>query len=145
QQPPRAGARATRARAASPADAAPEPGRARSVQLPLRGHRARGLRPAPPHQGPGGRMTKPEIVLIAAVARNGTIGRDNELPWRLKADLQHFRALTLGHPILMGRKTWESLGRPLPGRRNLVVSRDPGFRAEGAECFADPAAAIAAA
>ena len=90
-------------------------------------------------------MTKPEIVLIAAVARNGTIGRDNELPWRLKADLQHFRALTLGHPILMGRKTWESLGRPLPGRRNLVVSRDPGFRAEGAECFADPAAAIAAA
>lgn len=59
-------------------------------------------------------MKKPEIVLIAAVARNGTIGRDNELPWRLKADLQHFRALTLGHPILMGRKTWQSLGRPLP-------------------------------
>ncbi|GAB1459221.1 hypothetical protein MASR2M50_09950 [Thauera sp.] len=72
-------------------------------------------------------MKKPEIVLIAAVARNGTIGRDNDLPWRLKADLQHFRALTLGHPILMGRKTWESLGRPLPGRRNLVVSRDPDF------------------
>ena len=90
-------------------------------------------------------MKRLEIVLIAAVARNGTIGRDNELPWRLKADLQHFRALTLGHPILMGRKTWESLGRPLPGRRNLVVSRAPGFRAEGAECFADPAAAIAAA
>mgnify|MGYP000994496093 FL=1 len=89
-------------------------------------------------------MKKPEIVLIAAVARNGTIGRDNELPWRLKADLQHFRALTLGHPILMGRKTWASLGRPLPGRRNLVVSRDPEFRAEGAECFADPAGAIAA-
>lgn len=90
-------------------------------------------------------MKKPEIVLIAAVARNGTIGRDNELPWRLKADLQHFRALTLGHPILMGRKTWQSLGRPLPGRRNLVVSRTPDYRAEGAECFADPAAAIAAA
>ena len=90
-------------------------------------------------------MNRPEIVLIAAVARNGTIGRDNELPWRLKADLQHFRALTLGHPILMGRKTWESLGRPLPGRRNLVVSRDPQFQAEGAEVFQNPEAAIAAA
>ena len=90
-------------------------------------------------------MKKPEIVLIAAVARNGTIGRDNGLPWRLKADLQHFRALTLGHPILMGRKTWDSLGRPLPGRRNLVVSRNPTLGVEGAECFADPTAAIAAA
>lgn len=90
-------------------------------------------------------MSKAEIVIIAALARNGTIGRDNGLPWRLKADLQHFRSLTLGHPVLMGRKTWESLGRPLPGRRNLVVTRAPGFRAEGAECFADPDAALAAA
>ena len=89
-------------------------------------------------------MTKPEIVLIAAVARNGTIGRDNELPWRLKADLQHFRALTLGHPILMGRKTWESLGRPLPGRRNLVVTRQPAWAAEGAEVVHSLDAALAA-
>lgn len=88
---------------------------------------------------------KPEIIIAAAVARNGVIGVENGLPWRLKADLQHFRALTMGHPILMGRKTWESLGRPLPGRRNLVVTRDPQFHAEGAEVFHDPEAAIAAA
>lgn len=87
----------------------------------------------------------PEIVIVAALARNGVIGRDNGLPWRLKADLQHFRALTMGHPILMGRKTWESLGRPLPGRRNLVVTRDAEFEAVGAEVFTDPEAAIAAA
>ncbi len=88
---------------------------------------------------------RPEIVIVAALARNGVIGRDNGLPWRLKADLQHFRALTMGHPILMGRNTWESLGRPLPGRRNLVVTRDAGFKADGAEVFTDPEAAIAAA
>ena len=88
---------------------------------------------------------QPEIITVAAVARNGVIGRDNGLPWRLKADLQHFRALTMGHPILMGRKTWESLGRPLPGRRNLVVTRDAAYRQEGAEVFTDPEAAIAAA
>jgi len=90
-------------------------------------------------------MSVPEIVIVAAVARNGVIGRDNGLPWRLKADLQHFRALTTGHPIVMGRKTWESLGRPLPGRRNMVVSRDPLFHADGAEVFPTPQAALAAA
>jgi dihydrofolate reductase len=78
---------------------------------------------------------RPEIILIAAVARNGVIGRDNALPWRLKADLAHFRAATMGHPVLMGRKTWESLAKPLPGRRNLVLTRQPGYRAEGAEVF----------
>jgi dihydrofolate reductase len=88
---------------------------------------------------------RPEVILIAAVARNGVIGRENALPWRLKADLAHFKAATLGHPILMGRKTWESLGRPLPGRRNLVVSRDPAWQAVGAEAFSSPAAALAAA
>jgi dihydrofolate reductase len=88
---------------------------------------------------------QPEIILIAAVARNGVIGRDNGLPWRLKADLRHFRATTLGHPVLMGRKTWESLGRPLPGRRNLVLSRDADYRAAGAELFATPDAALRAA
>lgn len=76
-----------------------------------------------------------EVILIAAVARNGVIGRENALPWRLKADLAHFKARTMGHPVLMGRKTWESLGRPLPGRRNLVLTRDAGYCAEGAEVF----------
>lgn len=87
----------------------------------------------------------PEIVIVAALARNGVIGRDNGLPWRLKADMQHFRRLTMGYPILMGRNTWLSLGRPLPGRRNMVVSRDPQFRADGAEVFSSPEAAINAA
>ena len=74
-----------------------------------------------------------QLVLIAAVARNGVIGRNGDLPWRLPDDLKHFKALTLGHPILMGRRTWDSLGRPLPGRRNIVISRTPGWRADGAE------------
>jgi dihydrofolate reductase len=87
---------------------------------------------------------RPEVVIIAAVARNRVIGRDNGLPWRLKADLLHFRALTLGHPLLMGRKTWESLRRPLPGRRNMVISRDPDLRADGAEVFSSAEAALAA-
>ncbi|MDR2261499.1 MAG: dihydrofolate reductase [Azoarcus sp.] len=85
-----------------------------------------------------------EIVLIAAVARNGVIGRDNALPWRLKADLARFRAITLGHPVLMGRKTWESLGKPLPGRRNLVLTRQPDYTARNAEIFASTEEALAA-
>ena len=88
---------------------------------------------------------QPEIVLIAAVARNGVIGRENGLPWRLKADLAHFKRTTLGHPIVMGRKTWESLGRPLPGRRNLIVTRNHAYAADGAELFTDPLQAIMAA
>ena len=87
---------------------------------------------------------KPEIVLIAAVAGNGVIGRENALPWKLKADLAHFKATTTGHPVLMGRKTWESLGRPLPGRRNLVVTRDASYAASGAEVFASPDDALRA-
>jgi dihydrofolate reductase len=86
-----------------------------------------------------------EIILVAARARNGVIGRDNGLPWRLKADLAHFKRVTMGHPIVMGRKTWESLGRALPGRRNLVVTRNPAYSAEGAEVFTTPQAAIEAA
>lgn len=74
----------------------------------------------------------PCLTLIAAVARNGVIGVDNTLPWRLPEDLKRFKALTLGHPIVMGRKTWESLGRPLPGRSNIVISRDPQYVASGA-------------
>jgi dihydrofolate reductase len=76
---------------------------------------------------------RPRLVLVAAVARDGGLGRDGELLFRIPADLKRFKALTLGHPVVMGRKTWESIGRPLPGRRNVVVSRNPAFAAEGAE------------
>lgn len=71
--------------------------------------------------------------LIVARARNGVIGRDNAMPWHLPADLAHFKRTTLGRPVIMGRRTWESIGHALPGRRNLVVSRTPGFIAAGAE------------
>lgn len=83
------------------------------------------------------------LSLIAALAHNRVIGRDNQLPWHLPADLKHFKALTLGKPIIMGRKTWDSLGRPLPGRLNIVVSRQPDLRLEGAEVFASLDEAIA--
>ncbi len=73
-----------------------------------------------------------ELAIIAAVAANGVIGDGLKLPWHLPADLAHFRRLTTGHSIVMGRRTWQSLGRALPNRQNLVVSRDPGFHAEGA-------------
>ncbi|HUO80144.1 MAG TPA: type 3 dihydrofolate reductase [Steroidobacteraceae bacterium] len=78
------------------------------------------------------RFAGPRLELVVAAARNGVIGRDNGLPWRLPADLAHFKRLTLGHPILMGRRTWDSIGRPLPGRQNIVLTRDPDFRREGA-------------
>lgn len=65
------------------------------------------------------------------MARNNVIGRDNGLPWRLPEDLEHFKTVTMGKPVLMGRKTHESIGKPLPGRTNLVLTRDPGWRAEG--------------
>jgi len=78
-------------------------------------------------------MTPPRITLIVARARNGVIGRDGTLPWRLPEDLAFFKRTTMGHPIVMGRRTWESIGRPLPGRRNIVVSRRPRFAATGAE------------
>ena len=71
------------------------------------------------------------ILIIAAVAENGVIGRGNGLPWRLKSDLQHFRALTMGKPVIMGRKTFLSIGKPLPGRTTIVVSRDRDFAAPG--------------
>jgi dihydrofolate reductase len=76
---------------------------------------------------------RPRVSLVVAVARNGVIGRDNGLAWHLSSDLKRFKALTLGKPMLMGRRTWDSIGRPLPGRRSLVLTRDRGFRAEGAE------------
>lgn len=77
--------------------------------------------------------SEPKIVIVVAVAANGVIGREGDLPWRLSTDLKRFKALTIGKPVLMGRKTWASLGRPLPGRPNIVVSRDARFKAEGAE------------
>jgi len=88
---------------------------------------------------------KPRITLIAAVAANGIIGRDNRLPWHLPEDLKHFKALTMGHPMIMGRKTWESLPGRLPGRPHIVISRNPDYRAEGASVVTSLAAAIAAA
>jgi dihydrofolate reductase len=85
------------------------------------------------------------LVLIAAVSRNGVIGRGGKLPWHLPDDLARFKALTLDHAIIMGRKTFESIGRPLPRRRNLVISRQPGFSAEGIEVFSSLEGAIEAA
>jgi dihydrofolate reductase len=76
----------------------------------------------------------PTITLIVAVAENGVIGTKGALPWRIPEDLKHFKALTLGKPCIMGRKTWDSLPkRPLPGRTNIVITRDHVFRADGAE------------
>lgn len=86
-------------------------------------------------------MTDPKIVLVAAHARNGVIGRDGDMPWRLPSDLRHFKAVTLGTPVIMGRKTFLSIGRPLPGRANIVVSRS-GYSAEGVETAASLDAAL---
>lgn len=78
-------------------------------------------------------MSRPRVSLIAALAQNRVIGIENRLPWKLPEDLAHFKALTLGHPILMGRKTFESLGRPLPGRRNIVITRNADYHPTGCE------------
>ncbi len=85
-----------------------------------------------------------KVTLIVARARNGVIGRGNALPWRLPEDLAHFKRTTMGHPIIMGRRTWDAIGRPLPGRRNIVVTRDAAWAADGAERAASVAEAIAA-
>ena len=69
--------------------------------------------------------------LVVAVARNGVIGRDNQLPWRLPDDMKYFKQVTMGHPVIMGRRTWQSIGKPLPGRKNIVVTRDRDFEAPG--------------
>ncbi len=73
-----------------------------------------------------------ELALVAAVAGNGVIGNGGNLPWRLPSDLKRFKQVTMGRPVIMGRKTWESIGRPLPGRLNIVVTRSPAFAPEGA-------------
>ena len=83
------------------------------------------------------------ITFYLARADNGVIGVDGRLPWRLPADLKRFKALTMGKPMVMGRKTFESFPSPLPGRRHIVLTRDTGWSAEGAEVVHDPLAAIA--
>ena len=76
--------------------------------------------------------TRLRIVFVVAVAENGVIGLNNAMPWHLSSDLKRLKAITLGHPVIMGRKTYESIGRLLPGRRTVIVSRQPGFAVEGA-------------
>lgn len=78
-------------------------------------------------------MNHPEVFLVVAVARNGVIGNDGTMPWHLPADLRHFKALTMGKPMIMGRKTFESLPGLLPGRRHIVLTRDPDWTEDGAE------------
>ena len=75
-------------------------------------------------------MAEPVKTILVAVSRNGIIGRDGDMPWRLSSDLKRFKAMTLGKPVIMGRKTFQSIGKPLPGRPNVVISRDPAFSAE---------------
>lgn len=84
-----------------------------------------------------------KISMIAAMAHDRVIGKDNQMPWHMPADLAHFKRVTLGKPVLMGRKTFESIGRPLPGRRNLVISRNPGYQADGIEVVGSVEAALA--
>ncbi|SCB08405.1 dihydrofolate reductase [Rhizobium hainanense] len=76
-------------------------------------------------------MTQPIKTIIVAVSRNGIIGREGDMPWRLSSDLKRFKAMTLGKPVIMGRKTFQSIGKPLPGRPNVIITRDAGFSAEG--------------
>ncbi len=95
---------------------------------------------------PTAQMPRPTIVLVAAVARNGVIGRDGGLAWNIPEDMAHFKAVTAGGTVIMGRSTWESIPerfRPLPGRRNIVLSRQPGFAAAGAEVVPTMEAAFA--
>lgn len=86
--------------------------------------------------------TEPTLSLIAAVSENGVIGRAGRMPWHLPADLAHFKRMTMGKPIVMGRHTFEAIGRPLPGRRNVVVSRRADFAAAGVDVAPDLAAAL---
>jgi dihydrofolate reductase len=89
-------------------------------------------------------MTRP-LMIVVAVAENGVIGRDNRLLWRLKTDLRRYRELTLGKPMIMGRRTYESIGRPLPGRETVVLTRDPAFAAVGVHVAHDwPGAVVQA-
>ena len=92
---------------------------------------------------PSAATTRTRVYLVAAVADNGIIGAHGKLPWDLPEDLKHFKQLTLGHPVIMGRRTWESLGKPLPGRENIVVTRRSGYEATGASVAASLETAVA--
>ncbi|WP_299264252.1 type 3 dihydrofolate reductase [uncultured Psychrosphaera sp.] len=85
-------------------------------------------------------MTK--ISLIAAMAKDRVIGKDNDMPWHLPADLQHFKKVTLGKPVIMGRRTFESIGRPLPGRKNIVITRNLDWSHDGVEVVSSPESAL---
>lgn len=85
----------------------------------------------------------PRVYLVAAVAANGIIGAGGKLPWHIPGELKHFKKLTLGHPVIMGRRTWESLKGPLPQRENIVVTRTPGYEAAGAAVASSLDAALA--
>jgi dihydrofolate reductase len=87
----------------------------------------------------------PPVSLIAALDTNGVIGYEGGVPWRLPADMRWFRQVTIGKPVIMGRRTYESIGKPLPGRHNIVVTRQPGYRASGCEVVNSPGAALRAA
>jgi dihydrofolate reductase len=89
--------------------------------------------------------SEPRIVLVAAVADNGVIGRDGDIPWRIPEDMRHFKAVTTGHPVVMGRVTFESIGRPLPNRTNIVITRSPGWSADGVTVVGSVDEALAAA
>ena len=88
-------------------------------------------------------MTRPPIILVVARASNGVIGKDGGLPWHISADLKRFKALTMGTVLVMGRKTFDSLPKVLPGRRHIVITRDPGWRADGVEVAHSPEDALA--
>jgi dihydrofolate reductase len=94
---------------------------------------------------PEGGAARIPLILVAAVADNGVIGQGGRLPWRLKSDLQYFRAVTMGKPVVMGRKTFASIGKPLAGRTNIVISRDKNFSAPGALVAGNLDAALSAA
>ena len=127
-------------------------GAARSCERILRGRttepgaRERGVAlPRIAARRDGGRRGRvmPRLTLIVARARNGVIGKDNAMPWRIPGEQAYFKRVTMGHPIIMGRRTWESIGRPLPGRRSIVVTRNPAFVAPGAEVVGSLEAALA--
>ncbi len=88
-------------------------------------------------------ISGPRVYLVVAVASNGIIGANGRLPWHLPEDLQHFKRLTMGHAVIMGRRTWESLKGPLPGRENIVVTRTPGYEARGAAVASSLESALA--
>ncbi len=135
-QPPRPGAPPAHPRAPAPARHDAQPRAEEPVRLPVRGLHSEQLRSTPGDQSADRSMTKrpkKRISLIAAMAENRAIGIDNRLPWRLPADLRRFKALTMGHALIMGRKTYESIGRPLPGRTLIVVTRRQGYAPRGVQ------------